>query len=213
MGKILFPKCFPTCPTDGSDYVIPGYTAAITSNLEETMKMFWRPRKIKVSGSYSQFNDATRDCNISASFELIIKSQYGSEEEMVCEPVLPWALESSTNVEDPENAFNWDSKPYYYGDPINSFFTFNSFDFSLNQVGTPGGSGCLYKVFIRQFYLVEREDVGPFDYKSINIAGVDFNMATYFNDYYQSGYVTASVEVLEWWSFGGTYNTETGNPL
>jgi hypothetical protein len=213
MGKILFPKYFPTCPKDGSDYVIPGYTAVLTSTLAKTMKMFWRPRKIKVSGSYNKFLDTgyIRDCVTPADFELIIKSPYDSEEEMVCDPVKYWKLESSTNVEDPENVFNWGGMPYYYGEK-ESLYTLNGFEFYMTRGDNPGGGGCFYMVNIKQLYTVEGNG-GPYDWNIINIAGVDFNMATYLNDDFQAGYVTASVEVLEWWSFGGTYNTATGEPL
>ena len=212
MGKILFPEYFPICPTDGSDAVVPGYTAALTATLAETMKMFWRPRKIKVSGSYTQFNGDTRECDVDANFELIIKSPYGSEEEMVCAPIKPWTLESYTNVIDPENAFVWDSRPYYYGDPINSFFTLNGFDFTLD--GGPSEHGrCNYGVIIRQLYTVEGAPYAPpFSWKIINICGVDYNMATYIDEY-DIAYIQPSVEVTEWWSFGGTYNTATGAPL
>jgi hypothetical protein len=211
MGKILFPKYFPSCTTDGSDYVVPGYTAVITATLAETMKMFWRPRKIKISGLYNQFNDDRRACDVPANFELIIKSPYGSEEEMICDPVKDWELESSTNVVDPEIGFRWGNIPYYYGEQ-DSLFTFNGFEFGLDAVGFPGGGGCNYGINIKQLYTVE-ENGGPYNWNIINIAGVDFNMATYFNDYSQVGYVGASVEVLQWWSFGGTYDTTTGAQL
>jgi hypothetical protein len=209
MGKILFPKYFPICPTDGSEYVVPGYTAVITATLAETMKSFWRPRKIKVSGSYTQFSEGTRECSISANFELIIQSPYGSEEEMICEPILPWVVASSNNIANIDNCFYWDGKPYYYGDPINSFYTFNTFDFQL-ELG-PFSTPCNLGLIIKQLYLVESNG-GPYDWVPIDIAGVQYQMATYVNEL-GFGYVGASVEVLEWWSFGGTYNTETGNPL
>ena len=211
MGKILFPKYFPTCPTDGSDYVVPGYTAVLTSTLAETMKMFWRPRKIKVSGSYSQFNDVRRACDVPANFELIIKSPYGSEEEMVCDPVKGWEMESYTNVRFDEYAFSWGTAPFFYGEQ-DSLYTFNGFEFGLEQGGQPGGGGCSYSVNIKQLYTVEGNG-GPYNWNIINIAGVDFNTATYIDDYYETGYVGASVEVLEWWSFGGTYDTRTGAKL
>lgn len=210
MGKILFPKYFPTCPKDGSDYVVPGYTAVLTSTLAETMKMFWRPRKIKVSGSYFQADSDRRSCDVPANFELIIKSPYGSEEEMVCDPVKEWEMESYTNVIFDEYAFSWGTAPFFYGEQ-DSLYTFNGFEFGLDRVGYSGG-GCSYSVNIKQLYTVE-ENGGPYNWNIINIAGVDFNMATYFNDDFQTGYVTASVEVTEWWSFGGTYNTATGEPL
>jgi hypothetical protein len=212
MGKILFPEYFPICPTDGSDAVVPGYTAALTATLAQTMKLFWRPRKIKVSGSYSQFNGNTRQCDVDANFELIIKSPYDSEEEMVCAPIKPWAVESYTNVSDPDYAFSWDSRPYYYGDPINSFFTFNGFDFALDRGPSEYGR-CNSGVIIQQLYTVEGAPyASPFSWKIINICGVDYNMATYIDEY-GIGYIQPSVEVTEWWSFGGTYDTATGEPL
>jgi hypothetical protein len=208
MGKILFPDYFPTCPTDGSDYVVPGYTAVLTSTFSETMNMFWRPKKIKVSGSYLQFNEESRLCNIFANFELIIQSPYGSEEEMCCEPVKPWTLASSTNVEDPELAFFWDSNPLYYGGQ-DALFTFNRFDFQLSNLS----GNCDHGVFIEQLYTVEREgEAGPFDYELTNILGCDFNMATYVDEF-EKGFIQPAIEVTEWWSFGGTYDTRTGAKL
>lgn len=211
MGKILFPKYFPICPADGGDFIVPDYTDVITANVEDTMKMFWRPKKIKVSGSYSQFDGESRECNISANFELIIQSPYGSEEEMCCEPVKPWTLASSTNVVAPEEAFFWDSKPFYYGGQ-DALFTFNRFDFQLDP-GLSEYGRCNFGVFIEQLYAVEREgEAGPFDYELTNILGCDFNMATYVNEF-GTGYIQPAIEVTEWWSFGGTYDTETGEPL
>lgn len=212
MGKILFPKYFPSCPTDGSYYIVPGYTDALTSNIENTMKMFWRPRKIKISGSYRQFTETTRECIIPADYELIIQSPYGSEEEMVCDPARQWTVNSSTNIENNpvESAFYWDSNPLYK-DNEESLFTFNGFDIQLDGGEFPRGT-CQFKVLVGQLYATEAGGGGPFDYQPINVLGVDFNMATAINQF-GSGYSQPSIEVTEWWSFGGTYDTETGEPL
>jgi hypothetical protein len=211
MGKILFPKYFPSCPTDGSNYIVPDYTDALLSNLENTMKMFWRPKKIKVSGSYTQFNGDTRECDVDANFELIIKSPYASEEEMVCEPVRPWVVESSINVNDPDYAFSWGNTPFYFGEQ-DSLFTFNGFDFGLDRGSSEYGR-CNTGVLIRQLYTIEGAPFAPpFSYEIINICGIHFNMATYADEY-GIGYIQPSIEVTEWWSFGGTYSTTTGEPL
>jgi hypothetical protein len=210
MGKILFPKYFPICPADGGDFIVPGYTNAITSNVENTMKMFWRPRKIKVFGSYMQYNGTSRECNTPANYELIIQSPYGSEEEMVCEPVRSWTLASSTNIVDPGTGFSWDSKPFYYVQQ-DALFALNAFEFQLEQ-GDVSAGGCSFSVSIKQLYPIE-ENGGPYDYQIKNILGVNFNMATYVDNITQTGYKQPSVEVTEWWSFGGTYSTTTGNPL
>jgi hypothetical protein len=209
MGKILFPKYFPICPTDGGDYVVPGSVGVITADIEKTMKMFWRPRKIKISGSYTQSEPITRECIIPVNYELIIQSPYGSEEEMVCEPAESWTVLSSTNVINPESAFYWDSKPFYYGGQ-DTLFTLNGFEFQLND-GLGFASDCNTGVLIRQLYAIESENAGPFSYQTITIAGVDFKMATYSLDGY--GFIQASAEVTEWWSFGGTYYTTTGEPV
>ena len=211
MGKILFPKYFPSCPTDGGDFIVPGYTDVITANVADTMKMFWRPNKIKVSGSYMQYNNERRACDVPANFELTIQSPYASEEEMVCEPARQWTVNFSSNVADPEYAFSWDSKPFYYVNQ-DALFTSNAFEFQLDQVGESPG-GCSSGVSIKQLYPIEREDAGPFNYQPINILGVDFNMATYVDNVFEVGYVQPSIEVIGWWSFGGTYDTETGEPL
>lgn len=210
MGKILFPKYFPICPIDGNEYIVPGATAALTASVAATMKMFWRPREITISGSYTQYNEDTRGCDISANFNLVIRSPYGSEEEMCCEPVIGWTLASSTNILDAENAFNWNSKPLYYVEQ-DALYTLNAFDFQLDQ-GDDSPGGCSFSVSIKQFYPIEGNG-GPYNYQITNILGVNFNMATYVDSFTQVGYAQPSVEVTEWWSFGGTYSTTTGEPL
>ena len=213
MGKILFPKYFPSCPTDGAEYIVDGFTDALTSNIENTMRMFWRPRKIKLSGSYLQFTEEPdRGCLNPANYELIIQSPYGSEEEMICEPYKQWTVNSSNNIYNPELAYSWDSKPFYK-DNEESLFTFNTFEFQLDGGATPR-SACQRGVLIKQLYPIEEGPGGPFDYQTISILGVDFNMATYIPpEFPSSGYIVPTVEVTEWWSFGGTYDTTTGEPL
>jgi len=213
MGKILFPKYFPSCPTDGAEYIVDGFTDALTSNIENTMTMFWRPRKIKLSGSYLQFaEEPIRGCLKPANYELIIQSPYGSEEEMICEPNKQWTLNFSNNIYDPESAYSWDSKPFYK-DNEESLFTFNRFDFLLDA-GTTPRSTCARGVLVTQLYPTEEGPGGPFDYQTISILGVDFNTATYISpEFPDSGYIVPAVEVTEWWSFGGTYDTTTGEPL
>ena len=214
MGKILFPKYFPSCPTDGAEYIVDGFTDALTSNIENTMRMFWRPRKIKLSGSYLQFIDTgvDRGCLNPANYELIIQSPYGSEEEMICEPNKQWTVNSSNNIYNPELAYSWDSKPFYK-DNEESLFTFNRFDFQLDGGATPS-SACQRGVLVTQLYPTEEGGGGPFDYQTISILGVDFNTATYIPPEFPfSGYIVPTVEVTEWWSFGGTYDTTTGEPL
>jgi hypothetical protein len=208
MGKVLFPQYFPSCPTNGSEYIIIGYTDALTAGIADTMKMFWRPRKIRVSGTYTQFIDPPRECVLPANFELIIQSAYGSEEEMVCEPYRPWTLASSTNITDPSLSFGWDSKPYYVSSQ-DSLFSFNAFDFQLD--GGESDRRCNLGVLIKQWYAVEGNG-GPYTYQTINICGVNFNMATYIDEF-GIGFIQPSIEVIEWWSFGGTYDTTTGEPL
>jgi len=206
MGKILFPKNFPSCTPDGAVYVISGATDTLTSGVEETMKMFWRPREITVSGSYTKFSEETRECDIPASFSLVIRSPYTSEEEMVCEPVKPWTMASSTNLV--SAGFYWDSNPLYYLEE-DSLYTLNAFDLALDDgFGLP--SGCNQGVLIKQLYPLTG---GPHDFKLIDILGVNFNVATATDAVSGLAYIQPGIEVTEWWSFGGTYNTKTGDLL
>lgn len=207
MGKILFPKYFPIYPADGGDFVVPGYTDVITANVENTMNMFWRPRRIKLSGSYKLYNRILRECKTPANYELIIQSPYGSEEEMVCEPVKPWTVASSTNIVDVGTELSWDSKPFYYGKQ-DALFTLNAFDFQLYGVD----ESCDFGILIKQLYPIEQDEAQPFNWQTIKILGVDFKMATYVNEF-NKGYIQPSIEVTEWWSFGGTYSTTTGELL
>jgi len=215
MGKILFPKYFPSCPTDGAEYVVEGQTNALRSGIEETMKLFWRPKKIKLSGSYFGFDDTTAQCNIPLTFEFIIQSPYGSEEEMICEPYRRWTIASQFNTYLPLGEFVWDSKPYTY-DSQESLFTLNEIVLGLIDANNPEYTcACRCAVFLAQRYPEENYPEGQrYDWQTVNICGVFFNVATYVDPAREDiGYIVPTVEVTEWWSYGGTYNTSTGEPL
>jgi hypothetical protein len=215
MGKILFPKYFPSCPTDGTEYVVEGQTNALRSGIAETMKLFWRPKKIKLSGSYFGYNDTTNQCDIPGTFEFIIQSPYGSEEEMICEPYRRWTIASQFNTYLPLGEFVWDSKPYTYDSP-ESLFTLNEIVLGLIDPNNPDNTcSCRCSVFLAQRYPEENYPEGQrYDWQTVNICGVSFNVATYVDpDRDDIGYIVPTVEVTEWWSYGGTYNTSTGEPL
>lgn len=209
MGKVLFPKLFPSCPADGDPYILSDYVSVVVSDLSATMKQYWRPKKIKLSGGYSKFSEDTRLCTEPANYELVIKSPYGEEKEMVC-AARSWVVDSSINVDDPDLSFYWDSQPYYYKEP-SDLFTFNSFRLTLTGSNT-GGSPCNFGVYLGQIYSIESNG-GPYAYTQINICGVPYKMATYSDPATGTGYVSANVEIVEWWSYGGTYNTSTGEKL
>ena len=216
MGKILFPKYFPSCPTDGSEYIVSGQTNALRSGIAETMKLFWRPKKIKLSGSYFGFDDTVEGgCIIPGTFEFIIQSPYGSEEEMICEPYRRWTIASQVNTFLPLGEFVWDSKPYTY-DSSESLFTLNEIYLGLVDPNNPENTcGCPCTVYVTQRYPEEGFPLNQsYDYQVINICGVNFNMATYQNPInVGNSFVSTSVEVTEWWSYGGTYDTTTGEQL
>ena len=216
MGKILFPKYFPSCPTDGSEYIVSGQTNALRSGIAETMKLFWRPKKIKLSGSYFGFDDTVDGgCIIPLTFEFIIQSPYGSEEEMICEPYRRWTIASQVNTYLPLGEFVWDSKPYTYENP-ESLFTLNEIVLGLTDPNNPEYTcACRCVVFLAQRYPEENYPEGQrYDWQTVNICGLLFNVATYVDpDRDDNGYVVPAVEVTEWWSYGGTYDTTTGEPL
>jgi hypothetical protein len=205
MGKILFPRFFPHCPTNGSEYIIPDYTFVNDSDLASAMKTFWRPYKIKLSGSYTKFNEVTRLCDITDQYFLVIKSPYETEEDMVCEPVRQWVLDSSYNIVDAENSFSWDSKVFYKNDDNKDRY------FSLNQFGFQMVDGCNLGVLMSQLSPTDSNG-GPYAYTTIDFLGVSYNVATYTNEFGFS-YVVPNIEVISWWSYGGTYDMETGDRL
>ena len=216
MGKILFPKYFPSCPTDGSEYIVSGQTNALMSGIAETMKLFWRPKKIKLSGSYFGFVDTVGGgCITPLTFEFIIQSPYGSEEEMICEPHRRWTIASSVNTYLPFGEFVWDSKPYTYGSQ-ESLFTLNEIVLGLSDPNNPENTcACRCTVYLTQRYPEEVYPEGArYDWQPVDICGVLFNVATYVAPARDDvGFVVPTVEVTEWWSYGGTYDTTTGEPL
>ena len=178
------------------------------------MKLFWRPKKIRFFGSYFSFNE-NGGCIDPQTFEMIIQSPYGSEEEMVCEPYKRWTVASQVNTYLPLGEIFWDSKPYYF-DSQESLFTLNEVVIGLVDPNNPEYTcACPCLVYVAQRYPEEGFPEGAiYDWQTINICGIDFNMATYQNPFIiENSYVSTSVEVTEWWSYGGTYDTTTGEPL
>lgn len=180
------------------------------------MKLFWRPKKIKLSGSYFLFVDTFGGgCITPATFEFIIESPYGSEEEMVCEPYKQWTIASSSNTYLPYGEFVWDSKPYTY-DSQESLFTLNEIVLGLTDPNNPENTcACRCIVHLAQRYPEEGYPEGAsYNWQNVNICNVDFNVATYVDPARDDvGFVVPTVEVTEWWSYGGTYDTTTGEPL
>ena len=190
MGKVLSAQgsgYFTTCIQDGTGYW----------SLEKAMEVVWRVRSWQVNMSATYFvsdgeNEQTFTTNFGTPTQLTSGLDIGREEELVC--------------------------------GYNSFYSTNIF---INFTGATK-SGSLYNPGFSFYALVGVEldvgltyvqvDSGNFgnDIKSYSIYGsapIEFSYST--GQFLVTEFLDASLslEPVEWWSYGGTYNTSTGARL
>jgi len=233
MGKILHASgsgYFPECVGVGA-----GKFGSGVFSLNHFMKMYWRAKEFKFSISGELF--ITADLPPGNEYEGLIPFEYNNiilpkfngvedfegvnpivnEEQMACgiiyyaeENVLPGmssraqlnhVLATSNDLNDPATLFNFSPGDYFFLDA-------GAFELPSADLYVFLGSG---NPFLNSLTIVE---------SSINFGGVEvpgklgvrFGLDFLGMDASQSSF-TASFEVDEYFSFGGTINTSTGEPL
>ena len=157
-----------------------------TTSLEDAMRLYWRIRRIRFYGTYESGIEPFETRN----FEIIFRSAAETEANLVCNP--GYEIESSQNI------------------IRTGFFTPT---FSLGAVRTYQGAYVVpleWGAFFEDTFGPEgfgaanptAQPSSPPPLGTINFEGVQMN-----------GESIPSYEILEYWSYGGTYNTSTGLPL
>lgn len=209
MGQVIHPKLFPQCPTGEAVYSDSSYSM-IGLPIAGAVYSYWVPRIWKVSLDVTQTEPPGQP---PVTWEFTFGSTAEREEDLVCEPT--W--ESKNGDQGWENAGfslfwnNINPAPLYgfIGDGLNhrvvggAGFTQNAEgndDFIIMGDGTSG-----YPVIQETSF-----NAGQYSYKFPLVIG----SAQYPDDpalFYQT-YSNFKVEVISYWSYGGTWNIETGLP-
>jgi hypothetical protein len=209
MGKVLSAEgsgYFPTCIQEGTATPPRNF---LSLTLEQAMSLFWRVKtwEAKITGSVSYNNGQTVTYLLSTYQELERnRPEINSEEDFVCNGNAGFEFERVIQVsvaQDGEDPFIFD----YRWSFLYTFF------------GAYRNGNLFYPYF-------ETQNVGPiisFDAPTYNtnvgIYQISLNGFTISGDLYAeddnapSGTALIEIRAKEYWSYGGTYNTQTGARL
>jgi hypothetical protein len=203
MGKVIhasYSGYFPTCIISGTPTPSQEY---LSLTLEQAMALFWRVRtwEAKASGS---FRDNVLEANIeytSGSFADMIPSiEIAEEKNLVCKGSETFYFQRDAtatitpDVGDPYNTYGAIGFQYIFSSIKNSGSTYYP-SFVLACVNSLTS---VYTAKIGTYYI---------KYLGYTFTGDLFGQAG------SSGSALIEVNAKEYWSYGGTYNTSTGQPL
>jgi hypothetical protein len=203
MGKVLhasFSGYFPTCITSGTPTPPEEY---LSLTLERAMALFWRVRtwEAKASGS---FNDASISSNIeytANSFEEMGAGVVIEEEKnLVCKgnENFYFAREATGTIT-PDGG-----TPFDFDGILNFQYVFSS----IKSNGTNYYPN-FYISFINSITSFYTSKIGTYNFKYLDN---DLSGDLFGTDG-SSGNALIEIRAKEYWSYGGTYNTTTGEPL
>jgi len=199
MGEVLhasasgyFPACIQSAPTFKSDLV--------GGSLEEIMELYWRVKAWRldsVSGSvnFDYGGGDVTTISYSASQQSLGYVDPATEENLVCDP-FPFFSATANYLLNGSN--------YLLSVSLNGF----NFNF-LKENET------YYMRFGFDMLFVTTQ-VTPYQVGSVTINGLSVPLYGYIDGAPPdniTGNISASISATEYWSYGGTYNTQTGAPL
>jgi len=219
MGKVLhasksgyFPRCLvdtPALPRD-SNYIIGG--------IGEVMTLFWRVRKWEISVIGTLVKTGDEFIFSGTPNELFANPAVEKEEDLVCfnsqdkfytlfeSEIVPWGTRNGQPFINIGNLFVGKGFPI---DPYNTFeanaIVKNGDIYKLPFVWYIGGIPLLSDPLVFGWV--------PISTYTFDVLGVSTAPRTLYGPDGYSGSVTAVVSAKEYWSYGGTYNTSTGQPL
>jgi hypothetical protein len=221
MGKILYPDYFPVCiPTGTLSYDTSRY---LKFNLQEAMAFFWRVRswKIQMVGGYSydlgedfgriqiQFLGETRQIN----------SLVETEEQLVCfrgifnNPIYDLSatvtVSGGTNTISAGNDFDYYFSNNTYLEQLDAFRIANTFYIPLII-----SSGFFsYDSYRDVSSYPPQISTGQYSISFNNIIKTGTLYVPVLPETAYSGFYKLSISANSYWSYGGTYDTATGEPL
>jgi hypothetical protein len=206
MGKVLhasYSGYFPTCTVDQTPTPSQNY---LSLSLIEAMALFWRVRtwEAKASGSfYSENISSTIEYTSSSCVDMTPTITIGQEEDLVCKGEETFAFQRlATAIITPDG-----------GDPFN---TDGTIDFQFIFASIAKGGSTYYPSFFIASINALTSLVPTFGSKigtyKITYSGFQI-VGDLFGPDGSSGSALIEIEAKQYWSYGGTYNTSTGEPL
>ena len=196
MGKVLhasYSGYFPFCLDEYDlDEQLPAYSPI---SLDLSMKIWWRIKKFRFYGNYIANIDGEP---VEQPWEFTAIRNAGSEERIVCYKFPAWNIESQINTVQLEVSMQtaWRVEVVEEGRTEIKYILSFGFSFfvenpSVQEQGVSYGSPS------------ESDNVNTYDFEGLTLYDTQFvGSATILGH-----------EILEYWSYGGTYNTSTGLPL
>ena len=158
-------------------------------SLESAMRVFWKIKRFRFYGTYTLDPYGTPEVR---NWEMIFERNAESEENLVCNPGYNYV--GGENIEESTGGFGL------------GFFTLQG-----SQYIPEGGFAGAFVGGVEE-QGISFNTVGDFEPQiAYNFEGIVFFMTGFENTYYE--FRTVNHEILEYWSYGGLYNTETGEPL
>ena len=191
MGKVLHASgsgYFTSCIQNGAGYW----------SLDRAMEIYWRVKKWELNMSATYFIDFPEDpqtITLSPGTNVLLTSFYEQEEELVCSSDF-YAPSASIEI-----TFGDAAKSGSLYSPGFNFFAFLGASFSQGDFELDVYSG----------------NSGP-DVRSYSVYGstpieFSYSIIDQYAEFFVLQDASFSLEPKEWWSYGGTYNTSTGEPL
>lgn len=195
MGKVLSAQgtgYYPSCIQEGSR---PDDRDYLDLTIEQGMALYWRTRRWRVDASGDYYSDerGTPEDPIvfSGGGELTQYTPIGSEEDLVCLGTSEYGFFGDINIEGEPS-------------PVEVFYDYTSgFKTDLKFFPT---------FFFNSIF------ISSIASNKVGVARLIFNGYTIAKDIFSSesgaaGDVLIDFTCIEYWSYGGTYNTSTGLPL
>jgi len=202
VGKVLSAQgsgYYPSCIQTGSQTGSPYY---LDLTIAQGMALYWRTRKWRVdaSGGFISDNFAIPN-NYSGGGNLTQYTPVGSEEDLVCKGGDEYGFFGDIQISNyaggpfptPVEVFYDYTSGYKTDSKFFPTFALNTIYISSSPVGTPPG-----------------QKIGDV---RLLFNGYTITKDLYVNDTGASGNVLLDFTCTEYWSYGGTYDTATGNPL
>lgn len=208
MGKILFPDYFPNCIKigirDQPDPFNPlsGFT---NMTLDQAMGLLWRVKtwECLVSGTYESSYESLTFLGGSYQ-EMASFDPTNREEDLVCGILNRYRI----YTEELFTPLYGDNPPFIIG--VTCDFVIGSNDISRDgDVYFPTLSINAVAISSIAYPPYFSNSAGTYNISFLNYV---ITRDLYFSTYY-SGSVTINIRAKEYWSYGGTYDTTTGEPL
>ena len=209
MGQVIHPKLFPQCPVFGSTCINADPTGGNaytinTMSLAAAMYAYWVPRRWKVSIDVTQTDPPGQE---PVTYNFIFGSTAQREEDLVCEPT--WELENDQGWEGCGFSLFWNFiDPAPLCGVIDGYRIYGGGFFSQNAEGNDDSiefGGSLFNEPQREITI----GAGPYSY-SFPLWQASSGLDP--GSLYQI-YSNFNIEPISYWSYGGTWDMESGYPL